>query len=1454
MAHRVETGHNDPRWHFPRTAAEGLVKKEWEDIDDSDDQEALDAGGVTKAKWDTRTPAMRLKLMEDKELIRKEEDEAGINLDDPADSGISLEEDGDSDDESSAEEEDSEEELEALKKKARKIKGGEAREPEEIAALKAIVEKVKGKEITCSICRRKPISTSDARCQYCHAPTLVSVFKKAPSVKRAWDEAGGPDLEDEDADPTIGPLLNELYPKDDFDDLLKDPEDIGEEFNADDFEEVGADFKIGDYAGENLDLEEKIDRYASYKTVYDLPGAIHDAIEKKRVEEKWLINKLEPEREYLLRVFIKRWENDSTPPHKKRRAMLLSIQGTLEAFPEPDSKVGLKKILSSDYDYLRAHMSADQRHLINERLRREAKKYKGYGDYTTGPGKLWNTLNKEQRAKILLDLGILAKGAGKKKEVEETETDWSKYKERCPSCGAMIPITNPELVGKKINCPKCKSRFVVEGPSESEDDEEDEEAPEEEESSTDFDLETGDEEEEDDDSDDSSGAGGGGRPPGGGDPGDGDEDEEEEEEENDVEALIGATTKFSGPAPEGLYDVLRDIGSFKRARDGKRYESEEQIRFIEIAQSLAESVAAAGGEVDFDSIIFRKITNTHGLRDQVRKILEIEEDEGRPEVAASEAACETVKGKLRVPLQDLNDLMLVFAPDLHFASLEKVREAIEDPGFTSVENHEQIVECYILMSGLGDMRRQLDKGGLTVAQVEDADTVVLPDIIKRIAELKTDALAIDSDWKGRENGTVPRLDKALIAYAGDLEQVKDEIERYSRTEFANLPPEIQNLMMAFWNFKYEETEYDWNSASPQESIKYLKFALVSEWGNQAFSLMLLRVDDKKEKAVPVSKIEAGDDVEKMREKLTGRALKCKAALAILQRAYDHATGLGLGAAIPDVPEFLLPKTKRTLASLIGAVDFFLGSARLNEGGPAVTSLIDVDYVRMEEELQVVDSEIEELTSQAKDSDAWFLLLEDDQRKEMETEASALVSLDFDATEDEVWDILYEVMAEHDPAVNTRDLASAQWSTGLTPEEKTSRLMEALRRKRARASAAARKKPAKKKVARTSTAPAAEEEEEEKEESMESQLEGISTLRGLGDFLEKQQPDDGSVRREVINVILGHLEPIILHVAAGEFKQARAVVGTCGQDLVKVKNHRSYRKEYMSWIAKVQELITLAEAEVEAGETVEWYYEATDDTTGEEKSGTVEAATEEEAMEEIKSKGLTPTKLERKKQKAKVAASRKKKAADEKKARVEKKAAAKKKAAPKKKVATPEDEEGVYVWEYEVIDDTGNVSTGTIEAESEEDAIEKLQEEASGKGTRYSIRRLNQKTNWQGKPVAAKKKPAGASSLAPAEAEDKEEEKEPGIEKAKRWIKRGMVIAGTATAVSGLAASTELGLVPTAVILATPLIVRGFWDLGWAALFAPMDFASKGKVGSLTDYFGLPFVEQDALKEFLSRVA
>src|SRR5215471_8289315 len=45
----------------------------------------------------------------------------------------------------------------------------------------------------------------------------------------------------------------------------------------------------------------------------------------------------------------------------------------------------------------------------------------------------------------------------------------SGFKQQCPSCEALVPIKDTSLVGRKIDCPKCKYRFVVEEPGEEKD-------------------------------------------------------------------------------------------------------------------------------------------------------------------------------------------------------------------------------------------------------------------------------------------------------------------------------------------------------------------------------------------------------------------------------------------------------------------------------------------------------------------------------------------------------------------------------------------------------------------------------------------------------------------------------------------------------------------------------------------------------------------------------------------------------------------------------------------------------------------------------------------------------------------------------------------------------------------------------------------------------------------------
>src|SRR5437868_10375516 len=40
------------------------------------------------------------------------------------------------------------------------------------------------------------------------------------------------------------------------------------------------------------------------------------------------------------------------------------------------------------------------------------------------------------------------------------------FKVPCPSCEAKVLIKNPNLIGTKVECPKCKYRFKVEEPAE----------------------------------------------------------------------------------------------------------------------------------------------------------------------------------------------------------------------------------------------------------------------------------------------------------------------------------------------------------------------------------------------------------------------------------------------------------------------------------------------------------------------------------------------------------------------------------------------------------------------------------------------------------------------------------------------------------------------------------------------------------------------------------------------------------------------------------------------------------------------------------------------------------------------------------------------------------------------------------------------------------------------------
>jgi DNA-directed RNA polymerase subunit M/transcription elongation factor TFIIS len=48
------------------------------------------------------------------------------------------------------------------------------------------------------------------------------------------------------------------------------------------------------------------------------------------------------------------------------------------------------------------------------------------------------------------------------------------FKQQCPSCEAMVPIRDPKLIGRKIDCPKCKYRFIVEEPADEVEEVEDE--------------------------------------------------------------------------------------------------------------------------------------------------------------------------------------------------------------------------------------------------------------------------------------------------------------------------------------------------------------------------------------------------------------------------------------------------------------------------------------------------------------------------------------------------------------------------------------------------------------------------------------------------------------------------------------------------------------------------------------------------------------------------------------------------------------------------------------------------------------------------------------------------------------------------------------------------------------------------------------------------------------------
>lgn len=38
------------------------------------------------------------------------------------------------------------------------------------------------------------------------------------------------------------------------------------------------------------------------------------------------------------------------------------------------------------------------------------------------------------------------------------------FKQECPSCKALVPVKDASMVGKKIECPKCKDKFIVKAP------------------------------------------------------------------------------------------------------------------------------------------------------------------------------------------------------------------------------------------------------------------------------------------------------------------------------------------------------------------------------------------------------------------------------------------------------------------------------------------------------------------------------------------------------------------------------------------------------------------------------------------------------------------------------------------------------------------------------------------------------------------------------------------------------------------------------------------------------------------------------------------------------------------------------------------------------------------------------------------------------------------------------
>src|SRR5437867_3037095 len=39
------------------------------------------------------------------------------------------------------------------------------------------------------------------------------------------------------------------------------------------------------------------------------------------------------------------------------------------------------------------------------------------------------------------------------------------FKQQCPSCEALVPVRHASMVGKRIECPKCKDKFIVKSPA-----------------------------------------------------------------------------------------------------------------------------------------------------------------------------------------------------------------------------------------------------------------------------------------------------------------------------------------------------------------------------------------------------------------------------------------------------------------------------------------------------------------------------------------------------------------------------------------------------------------------------------------------------------------------------------------------------------------------------------------------------------------------------------------------------------------------------------------------------------------------------------------------------------------------------------------------------------------------------------------------------------------------------